>query len=84
MEQSTKGVVEGRNSLAQPVGRSLKVVMFRANLAELIQGISTSRARLIRQPVAGLMQDILHVTEQTTAGTQRTAQAVDETDRPRI
>ena len=28
--------------------------------------------------VANLMQDILNVTEQTTAGTQRTAEAVDE------
>jgi len=28
--------------------------------------------------VANLMQDILSVTEQTTAGTQRTAEAVDE------
>ncbi len=49
-------------------------------LADLIQNISTSTQNQANSAtkVARLMQDILHVNEQTTAGTQRTAQAVDE------
>jgi len=50
------------------------------NLSELIENISTSTQGQADSAteVANLMQDILSVTEQTTAGTQRTAEAVDE------
>lgn len=80
MEQSTQGVVEGAK-LSDAAGQALSEIGdVSRNLAELIQGISTSTQSQADSAtrVAGLMQDILHVTEQTTAGTQRTAQAVDE------
>ena len=50
------------------------------NLAELIEGIShaTRQQADSATGVAGKMQDILRVTEQTTAGTQKTASAVGE------
>ena len=50
------------------------------NLADLIQDISSATQNQAESAtrVATLMQDILQVTEQTTAGTQRTAEAVDE------
>jgi twitching motility protein PilJ len=50
------------------------------NLSDLIENISTSTQDQADSAteVARLMQDILSVTEQTTAGTQRTADAVDE------
>ena len=80
MEQSTQGVVEGAK-LSDAAGQALSEIGdVSRNLADLIQDISTStqdQANSATQ-VARLMQDILHVTEQTTAGTQRTAQAVDE------
>ena len=80
MEQSTQGVVEGAK-LSDAAGQALSEIgQVSRNLADLIQDISTSTQDQADSAtrVAGLMQDILHVTEQTTAGTQRTAQAVDE------
>jgi twitching motility protein PilJ len=80
MEQSTQGVVEGAK-LSDAAGQALsEISQVSRNLADLIQDISTSTQDQANSAtrVAGLMQDILHVTEQTTAGTQRTAQAVDE------
>jgi twitching motility protein PilJ len=80
MEQSTQGVVEGAK-LSDAAGQALaEIGQVSRNLAELIQSISTSTQNQADSAtnVARLMQDILHVTEQTTAGTQRTAQAVDE------
>ena len=80
MEQSTQGVVEGAK-LSDAAGQALtEISQVSRDLADLIQNISTStqaQADSATQ-VATLMQDILRVTEQTTAGTQRTAEAVDE------
>ncbi|UCV03440.1 methyl-accepting chemotaxis protein [Dechloromonas denitrificans] len=80
MEQSTQGVVEGAK-LSDAAGQALSEIGdVSRNLADLIQDISTSTQSQADSAtsVARLMQDILHVTEQATAGTQRTAQAVDE------
>ena len=80
MEQSTRGVVEGAK-LSDAADQALSETGdVSRNLADLIQSISTSTQNQADSAtqVARLMQDILHVTEQTTAGTQRTAQAVDE------
>ncbi len=80
MEQSTRGVVEGAK-LSDAAGQALSEIGdVSRNLADLIQSISTSTQNQANSAtqVARLMQDILQVTEQTTAGTQRTAQAVDE------
>ena len=80
MEQSTQGVVEGAK-LSDAAGQALSEIgQVSRDLAGLIQRISSStqsQADSATQ-VARLMQDILRVTEQTTAGTQRTAEAVDE------
>jgi twitching motility protein PilJ len=80
MEQSTQGVVEGAK-LSDAAGQALSEIgQVSRDLADLIQRISSStqsQADSATQ-VARLMQDILRVTEQTTAGTQRTAEAVDE------
>lgn len=80
MEQSTQGVVEGAK-LSDAAGQALSEIGdVSQTLADLIQNISTSTQNQADSAtnVARLMQDILHVTEQTTAGTQRTALAVDE------
>lgn len=80
MEQSTRGVVEGAK-LSDAAGQALSEIgQVSRDLADLIQSISTSTQNQANSAthVANLMQDILNVTEQTTAGTQRTAQAVDE------
>ncbi|MGA9395423.1 MAG: methyl-accepting chemotaxis protein [Azonexus sp.] len=80
MEQSTQGVVAGAK-LSDAAGQALaEIGQVSRNLSELIENISTStqgQANSATQ-VATLMQDILSVTKQTTAGTQRTAEAVDE------
>ncbi len=80
MEESTQGVVEGAK-LSDAAGQALSEIGQVSNrLAGLIQGISSAtqaQANSATQ-VARLMQDILRVTEQTTAGTQHTAEAVDE------
>ncbi|OMG53076.1 chemotaxis protein [Azonexus hydrophilus] len=80
MEQSTQGVVEGAK-LSDAAGQALSEIgQVSRNLADLIQSISSSTQSQANSAtnVARLMQDILRVTEQTTAGTQRTAEAVDE------
>jgi twitching motility protein PilJ len=80
MEQSTQGVVEGAR-LSDAAGQALNEIGdVSRNLADLIESISTSTQSQADSAtsVAGLMQNILSVTEQTTAGTQRTAEAVDE------
>ena len=80
MEQSTRGVVDGAR-LSDAAGQALtEIGLVSRDLAELIQDISTSTQNQADSAteVARLMQDILQVTEQTTAGTQRTARAVDE------
>ncbi|NJD26093.1 MAG: methyl-accepting chemotaxis protein [Betaproteobacteria bacterium] len=80
MEQSTQGVVEGAR-LSDAAGQALNEIGdVSRNLADLIQNISTSTQSQADSAteVAHMMQNILSVTEQTTAGTQRTAEAVDE------
>ena len=80
MEQSTQGVVAGAK-LSDAAGQALaEIGHVSRNLSDLIENISTSTQSQADSAteVAKLMQDILSVTEQTTAGTQRTAAAVDE------
>lgn len=80
MEQSTQGVVEGAK-LSDAAGKALaEIGQVSRNLSQLIENISTSTQDQSESAteVAKLMQGILSVTEQTTAGTQRTAEAVDE------
>ena len=80
MEESTRGVVEGAK-LSDAAGQALaEIGEVSKNLTELIENISAATRQQADSAtgVAGKMQDILHVTEQTTAGTQKTATAVGE------
>jgi len=80
MEESTRGVVEGAK-LSDAAGQALaEIGEVSQNLAQLIESISdaTRTQADSATSVAGKMQDILRVTEQTTAGTQKTAVAVGE------
>ena len=80
MEESTRGVVEGAK-LSDAAGQALaEIGEVSQTLAELIENISAATRHQADSAtgVAGKMQDILRVTEQTTAGTQRTATAVGE------
>ena len=80
MEESTRGVVEGAK-LSDAAGQALaEIGDVSQSLAELIEKIShaTRDQADAATGVAGKMQDILRVTEQTTAGTQKTASAVGE------
>lgn len=80
MEESTQGVVEGAKR-SDAAGQALaEIGQVSKKLAQLIESISqaTQQQAGAASGVASKMQDILRITEQTTAGTQRTAQAVDE------
>jgi len=80
MEQSTQGVVEGAKR-SDAAGQALaEIGQVSRNLAQLIDKISSATEEQASSAtgVADKMQDILRITEQTTAGTQRTAQAVGE------
>ena len=80
MEESTRGVVAG-TKLSDAAGQALaEIGDVSRNLAELIEDISNATREQAESAtgVAGKMQDILRITEQTTAGTQKTAQAVGE------
>lgn len=80
MEESTQGVVEGAK-LSDAAGQALaEIGEVSQNLADLIESISSATRQQADSAtgVAGKMQDILRVTEQTTAGTQKTATAVGE------
>ena len=80
MEESTRGVVEGAK-LSDAAGQALSEIgEVSQNLADLIANISDATRQQADSAtgVAGKMQDILRVTEQTTAGTQKTATAVGE------
>ncbi len=80
MEQSTQGVVEGAKR-SDAAGQALSEIgQVSRDLAALIENISgaTHTQSQSATQVAGLMQDILRITEQTTAGTTQTAEAVDE------
>lgn len=78
MEKSTLGVVEGAR-LSDMAGQSLREIEQVSNeLAALIGGISAStqvQAEMAGQ-VAKAMQDILHITRQTTDGTRLTANSI--------
>ena len=80
MEESTRGVVDGAK-LSDAAGQALaEIGEVSQSLAELIEKISQATRQQADSAtgVAGKMQDILRVTEQTTAGTQKTALAVGE------
>jgi len=80
MEESTQGVVEGAK-LSDAAGQALaEIGEVSQNLADLIENISSATQQQADSAtgVANKMQDILRVTEQTTAGTQKTASAVGE------
>jgi len=78
MEKSTQGVVEGAR-LSDAAGAALSDIRRVSNqLAELIQGISSSTEQqaISANGVAQNIQNILTVTEQTRQGTQQTALSI--------
>lgn len=78
MEKSTAGVVEGAR-LSDMAGQSLREIERVSNeLAALIEGISAAMQAQagMAAKVAGAMQDILHITQQTTDGTRLTANSI--------
>jgi twitching motility protein PilJ len=80
MERSTQGVVEGAK-LSDNAGTALSEIdQVSRRLAELIEQISdsTSREANLANEVAGNIQHILAVTEQTGEGTRTTAAQVRE------
>jgi twitching motility protein PilJ len=80
MEQSTHGVVEGAKR-SDAAGQALSEIgQVSRDLAALIENISSATQNQSQSAtqVAGLMQDILRITKQTTVSTGRTAEAVDE------
>ncbi|MGI4936505.1 MAG: methyl-accepting chemotaxis protein, partial [Janthinobacterium lividum] len=80
MEKSTQGVVEGAR-LSDAAGAALLDIRRVSNqLAELIQGISSSTGLQATSAsgVAHNIQNILSVTEQTQEGTQQTARSIRE------
>ncbi|TFZ03653.1 methyl-accepting chemotaxis protein [Ramlibacter humi] len=83
MERSTQGVVEGAK-LSDNAGTALtEIDQVSRRLAELIDQISTTAAREAESAnvVAGNIQHIFAVTEQTGEGTRSTAQQVRELSR---
>jgi twitching motility protein PilJ len=83
MERSTQGVVEGAK-LSDNAGTALvQIDSVSRRLAELIQEISTSAAREADSAnvVAGNIQHIFAVTEQTGEGTRSTVQQVRDLSR---
>ncbi len=80
MENATQDVVNGAR-LSDATGQALgEISSVSQNLAQLITGISgdTQRQAEIARQVAEAMQHILHITEQTTAGTQKTALSINQ------
>lgn len=83
MERSTQGVVEGAK-LSDNAGTALtEIDQVSRRLADLIEQISTSASREAESAnvVAGNIQHIFAVTEQTGEGTRSTAQQVRELTR---
>jgi len=83
MERSTQGVVEGAK-LSDNAGTALtEIDQVSRHLAELIEQISTSASKEAESAnvVAGNIQHIFAVTEQTGEGTRSTAQQVRELTR---
>lgn len=75
MEVSTQGVVEGAK-LSDAAGQALgEIGQVSSDLASLIETIAqaTQSQQTLANKVAMSMQDILRITEQTTAGTKQTA-----------
>ncbi|GAB3262665.1 methyl-accepting chemotaxis protein [Chitinimonas naiadis] len=75
MELSTQGVVEGAK-LSDAAGQALtEIGQVSSELAGLIETIAkaTQSQQQLADKVAVSMQDILRITEQTTAGTKQTA-----------
>ena len=80
MENSTQNVVEGAKR-SDAAGQALtEISSVTQKLAQLIESISTATQEqsVVASGVANSMQDILHVTEQTTTGTQQTAVSIGE------
>ena len=80
MEESTRGVVDGAQ-LSDAAGKALaEIGEVSRTLTALIENISgaTRQAAESATKVARKMQEILLVTGQTTAGTQKTATAIGE------
>jgi twitching motility protein PilJ len=78
MEKSTEGVVEGAK-LSDAAGQALgEIGQVSRRLAELIEGISNTTSQQAQSAgvVARNIQQILAITEQTTAGTNQTADSV--------
>jgi len=83
MERSTQGVVEGAK-LSDNAGTALgEIDRVSRQLADLIEQISTQASREAESAnvVAGNIQHIFAVTEQTGEGTRSTAQLVRELSR---
>ncbi|RTL55594.1 MAG: methyl-accepting chemotaxis protein [Rhodocyclaceae bacterium] len=78
MERTTQNVVEGAR-LSDATGQALAEISGVAkDLARLIEGVSgdTQRQSEVARNVAESMKEILRITEQTTAGTQQTANSI--------
>jgi len=78
MEKSTQGVVEGArlsDAAGQTLGEIGTVSSRLATLVADIRAITEEQGRTA-QTVAGNMQSVLAITEQTSAGTKRTAQSI--------
>ncbi|MHB1358592.1 MAG: methyl-accepting chemotaxis protein [Rhodocyclaceae bacterium] len=80
MEYSTQGVVEGAK-LSDAAGQALgEISSVSQKLSELIAKISadTQHQAGVATGVAGAMEDIRQITDQTTEGTKRTAVSIGE------
>ena len=80
MEYSTQGVVEGAK-LSDAAGQALgEISSVSRKLSELIAKISadTQHQAGVATGVAGAMEDIRQITDQTTEGTKRTAVSIGE------
>ena len=80
MEQSTQGVVEGAKR-SDAAGQALSEIgQVSRNLTQLIENISVATQKQAQSAgsVAEAMKGILHITEQTTAGTKKTTAIVGE------
>ncbi|OGA19648.1 MAG: chemotaxis protein [Betaproteobacteria bacterium RIFCSPLOWO2_12_FULL_63_13] len=80
MEKSTRGVVDGAR-LSDAAGQALAEI---GEVSQRLSGVIESIAEAIQNQtnsatkVAGNMQDILRITQQTTDGTKRTATSVEQ------
>ena len=80
MERSTRGVVDGAR-LSDAAGQALaEIGEVSQRLASLIDTVSTTAKTQAKNAgtVAGNMQDILRITQQTTEGTKQTSASVEE------